>query len=153
MLAIVVGACGLGSSSPEPVVINGSIYTDFRIDLPCEQQTAPTELVGVILTVRDGSGEVIGQAATREVVGIELPRTPETQAWANGGCRFAAPYTVAVTKSEAYAIAFTPADLGNRPGTGFTGVEDLEPQTLTHEELAAAQFVWTFEASPTFAVP
>ena len=161
-LIVAVSACGLGADSPALVTIDGSIYTDFRVDLPCDEQQGPPELVGVGLTfreattggdVREGPEAVLGATQTASLVVLELPRTAETATWAHGGCRFAAPFRVRLPPAPAYTVAFTPADLGGATGTGFIGVDELEPASMSHEDLAAAQFVWTFEAPPSYVVP
>jgi hypothetical protein len=35
----------------------------------------------------------------------------------------------------------------------FQGVQELAPQAIAHDELAAMAFTWTFEMQPSYAVP
>ncbi len=151
--AVVVVGCSFGLASPAHVTIDGSVYTDLRVDLPCDQQVGPAELVGITLSFEGPDRAVLTHALTEPLVVLELPRTAETASWAHGGCRFAAPYRATMPPATTYSVTFFPRDAGAGPDTGFTGVDSLEPQTLRHADLEAAQFVWTFEAPPEFAVP
>jgi hypothetical protein len=152
--ALVLGGC---ADPAEPatgeVRLSGSIYTDAVIDVPCGTHQAPPELTGVELSFTDTTGMPIGRALTGAPAVMELPKGIGTEGWAHGGCRYFAPYAVALPVSDAYTVTFTPVAIDRPAGAGyFDGVNQLAPQTITAADLAAAQFVWNFLAPNSFVV-
>ena len=156
-IAIVMslGGCQLVERpTADELQLSGSIYTDFRVDMPCTEQQAPAELTGVELSFKDGAGKLLGTALTGLPERVELPKGPGTETWAHGGCRIFARYGVILPLADSYLVDFTPTSLprpANRPY--FEGVDLLEPQTATMADLADRGFRWDFEASPAFVVP
>jgi hypothetical protein len=155
-LALALGACG-ATMAPTPggVTITGALYVDVVVDLPCDEQQGPSELSGVGLTFTDGTGVVLGRAATGALQVQDLPPgRPGTEGWANAGCRFFAPYSVTTVPVQAYRVEFSAAPPRVGPGGGyFQGVLELAPQAISHDDLAAMAFTWTFEVQPSYAVP
>jgi|SRR5687768_12080731 len=155
-IAAVLGGCQ-PDAAPERkgVRLSGTIYTDFQVDLPCEEQEAPVELTGVELSFKDAlTGRALGATLTGLPERLELPKGPGTETWAHGGCRMFARYLVILPLAERYSVEFTPRSLprpANRPY--FQGVDLLEPQTATMADLASRGFTWDFEAPPAFVVP
>lgn len=147
-----IAGCGPAVGPGDQVTIDGSLFTDFIVDQPCDRQVGPPELVGVRLTIRAGAGEILGQVATGALRAIELPKGPGTATWSHGGCRFAAPFSVSLPPAATYEVTFEAAAAGSST-SGFIGVDALEPQSVSHADLEAAGFVWTFEVRPEFAVP
>jgi hypothetical protein len=154
LLVLLSAGCAASTTGPDTIRVRGSVYTDFRVDLPCDAQRPPAELTGVRLTFRDDSGAVVGTAVTAAPVVIELPRGPGTETWAHGGCRFAAPYEVALPRLEAYTANVMPSERSIAEGGGsFTGIEAIPEQSASRADLEASDLVWTFEAPPEFTVP
>ena len=153
-LAIALGGCGATPES-QGLRLSGSIYTDFRVDLPCEEQQAPAELTGVELSFKDAAtGQALGTTLTGPPERLELPKGPGTETWAHGGCRMYARYLVILPLAEGYSVQFTPSSAprpANRPY--FQGVDLLEPQSATMAELADRGFTWDFEAPSAFVAP
>lgn len=153
-LAIALGGCDATPEKQE-LRLSGSIYTDFRVDLPCEEQQAPAELTGVEISFKDAATDkALGTPLTGLPARLELPRGPGTETWAHGGCRMSAPYLVILPLAETYSVQFRPSSVprpANRPY--FQGVDLLEPQPATIAELAHRGFTWDFEAPPAFVVP
>lgn len=155
-IAAVLGGCQLDAAPDrKDMRLSGAIYTDFRVDLPCEDQEAPVELTGVELSFKDAStGRALGATLTGRPERLELPKGPGTETWAHGGCRMYARYQVILPLAERYSVEFTPSSVprpANRPY--FQGVDLLEPQSATIAELADRGFTWDFEAPPAFVVP
>jgi hypothetical protein len=154
-IVIALGACQLvGVEEPKEVRLSGSIYTDFRVDMPCADQQPPAELTGVEISFKDAAGKMLGTALTGLPEHDELPKGPGTETWAHGGCRIFARYAVIMPLADSYSVEFTPSSLprpANRPY--FQGVDLLEPQSATMAELASRGFKWDFEAPPAFVVP
>ena len=155
-VAIALSGCDLVTApEPEELRLSGSIYTDFRVDLPCNEQQAPVELTGVELSFKDAvTGQALGATLTGLPERLELPKGPGTETWAHGGCRMYARYLVILPLAERYSVEFTPSSVprpANRPY--FQGVDLLEPQSATITELADRGFTWDFEAPPAFVVP
>lgn len=153
---VVLLSTGCATSTPvaDAIRVRGSVYTDFRVDLPCDAQRPPAELTGVRLTFRDDRGAVVGTAVTAAPVVIELPRGPGTETWAHGGCRFAAPYEVVLPRLETYTADVMPSERSIAEGGGsFTGIESIPEQSASRQDLEASDLIWTFEAPPEFAVP
>jgi hypothetical protein len=158
-MAIMLLACdtgavpGAGEQAPGPgeLRLTGSIYTDFRIDTPCEEQQAPVDLTGVELSFRDAAGTLLGTAVTGPPAHLELPKGPGTERWAHGGCRMFAPYAVTLPAAESYSVEFKPRDIARPIGQPyFQGVDMLEPQSATTADLASRGFTWHFEAPAAF---
>ncbi|CAN5530236.1 hypothetical protein BH20CHL7_BH20CHL7_07050 [soil metagenome] len=137
------------------VTITGALYVDVVVDLPCAEQQGPSELSGVGLTFTDRTGVVLRRAATGLLQVQDLPPgRPGTDGWANTGCRSFAAYSVTTVPVEAYRVEFNAAPPRVGPGGGyFQGVQELAPQAIAHDELAAMAFTWTFEVPPSYAVP
>ena len=57
-------------------------------------------------------------------------------------------------RASGYRVEFDPPEPRELPGGGFfQGAEDLEPQSISYQELEERGFEWSFEAEPLFAVP
>lgn len=155
-LAVTLGGCG-STTAPtlDSVTITGALYVNVFVDLPCAEQQGPSELSGVDLTFTGGTGVVLGRAATGPVQVHDLPPgRPGTEGWANPGCRFFAAYSVTTVPVDAYRVEFSAAPPRVEPGGGyFQGVQELTPKAISHDELAAMAFIWTFEVQPSYAVP
>ncbi|HVL54364.1 MAG TPA: hypothetical protein VM344_08910 [Vitreimonas sp.] len=138
---------------PTGVNVRGTVYTDFRVDTPCESQTGPAELSNIVLTFEDAAGRVVGTARTGGLQVEELPIGPGTETWTHGGCRFFAPYSVTIPVAESYAVEFDPPEPAFRAGGYFSGTEELSRQTASHDDLIRSGYVWSFEVPPSFVVP
>lgn len=154
-VAILLGGCQLVEApDADELRLSGSIYTDFRVDTPCNEQQAPAELTGVEISFKDADGKPLGTALTGLPERLELPKGPGTETWAHGGCRIFARYALIMPLAESYSVEFTPSSVprpANRPY--FQGVDLIEPQTATMADLAERGFKWDFEAPPAFVVP
>ena len=153
---IALGGCEFGRETPsDQIGISGALYVDFNVDLPCAGQQGPDELSGIALTFTDATGTTLGRASTGPLQVRELqPGQPGTEGWANPGCRFFAAYSVTSAPAASYRVEFTVPPPRPGPGGGyFQGVQDLVPQTISHDELRANAFVWSFEVQPAFVVP
>jgi hypothetical protein len=142
---VLVAACGSTERDPARVAIRGSVFTDFRVG-PCGDANpmSPDELSGIKLTFSDASGILQGGTLTGPLRTEPIP----------DGCRFLADYQVVVPQAASYRVEFDPPQPRTLPGGGyFAGAEQLEPQEIRYEQLAAAGFEWNFEAQPGFVVP
>ena len=147
--------CDFARESPsDQIGISGALYVDFNVDLPCAGQQGPDELSGITLTFTDATGATLGSALTGPLQVHELqPGQPGTEGWANPGCRFFAAYSVTSAPAASYRVEFTVAPPRPGPGGGyFQGVHDLVPQTISHDELRANAFYWSFEVQPSYVV-
>jgi hypothetical protein len=153
---IALGGCEFGRDAPpDQIGISGALYADFNVDLPCTGQQGPDELSGINLTFTDATGMTLGRASTGPLqVRALQPGQPGTEGWANPGCRFFAVYSVTSVPAETYRVEFTVPPPRPGPGGGyFQGVQDLVPQTISHDELRANAFIWSFEVQPSYVVP
>jgi hypothetical protein len=150
---IALGGCEFGRGSPsDQIAISGALYVDFNVDLPCAGQQGPNELSGIDLTFTDGTGTTLGRASTGPLQVRDLQ--PGTEGWANPGCRFFAAYSVTSAPAASYRVEFTVPPPTPGPGGGyFQGVQDLVSQTISHDELRANAYVWSFEVQPSYVVP
>lgn len=147
LLLLTVGACSGTERAPAHVTIGGAVFTDFRMG-PCGEieqgPMRPAELSGIELTFTDGSKTVLARALTGPLRTEPIP----------DGCRFLADYQVVLPPATTYRVEFEPPEPRTLPGGGyFAGAEDLEPQEVRYDSLAAARFEWNFEAQPGFVVP
>jgi hypothetical protein len=151
-VAIVLVACSTEAPPADGEIrLSGSIYTDFIVDTPCDEQQAPVELTGVELAFRDPAGKLLATAVTGPPTHRELPKGPGTETWAHGGCRMLAPYAVILPAAERYSVEFKPRDVPRPIGRPyFQGVDMLEPQSATMADLASRGFTWHFEAPAAF---
>ena len=156
-LAIVaLGGCEFDRETlSDRIEISGALYVDFNVDLPCAGQQGPEELSGIDLTFTDATGTTLGRTSTGPLQVRELqPGQPGTEGWANPGCRFYAAYSVTSAPAASYRVDFTVPPPRPGPGGGwFQGVQDLVPQTISHDELLANAFTWSFEVQPAFVAP
>jgi hypothetical protein len=148
--------CDLARESPsDQTQISGALFVNVNVDLPCAGQQGLNELSGIELTFTDATGTTLGSARTGplQVRELELGR-PGTEGWANPGCRFLAAYAVTLTPAASYRVEFTVPPPRPGPGGGyFQGIHDLVPQTVSHDELRANAFMWSFEVQPSYVVP
>lgn len=147
LLLVSVGACGSAERAPARVAIGGAVFTDFGMGACGEveqRQMHPAELSGIELTFSDGSKALLGRTLTGPLRTEPIP----------DGCRFLADYQVVVPPAAGYRVEFDPPEPRTLPGGGyFDGAEQLEPQEIRYDQLAAAGFEWNFEAQPGFVVP
>ncbi len=146
--AVVLSSCGATpQTDPDTVALSGAIYTDFRTDQGCSEYTEPAHLplalAGVVLTFTDEGGEVVGSVVPGRLDRMDLAR----------GCRFLAPYEIALPRLDRYHVDFDAPD----PDPGlvgyFDGANALQPQETTLAELELDGMTWIFEAPPQFVVP
>lgn len=126
----------------------GGVFTDFHVDGPCELSEdsfgQPEELSGIILTFTDPDGVLLGEATTGALQIESL----------DYGCRYLAEYSLTLPPASAYTVDFDPPTPRNFPFGGyFEGAEELETQDISHVDLEAAGFEWSFEAPPQYVVP
>ena len=148
--------CDFARETPsDQIGISGALYVDFNVDLPCAGQQGPDELSGIGLTFTDATGSTLGRASTGPLQVRELqPGQPGTEGWTNPGCRFFAAYSLTSAPAASYRVEFTVPPPRPGPGGGyFQGVQDLVPQTISHDELRANAFNWSFEVQPSYVVP
>lgn len=142
---LLLSACG--SVSPGSVTVEGMVYSDHRVDLPCEEQAAlptrPEELSEIVLRFSDQTASPLAEATTGLLEWEELDH----------GCRFLARYRVTLPKAEVYRVEFYPPPPRELDGSYFEGAEVLEPQEISLAELEAAGRRWNFEAPPSYVVP
>ncbi len=144
MIILGLAACGVGRQA----TIEGSVFTDFHVDGRCELNEdgigQPEELSGIVLTFTDPDGVVLGETTTGalRIESLEY------------GCRYLAEYSLTLTRASSYTVEFDPPTPHGFPFGGyFEGAEELETQDISHAELAAAGFEWSFEAPPQYVVP
>jgi hypothetical protein len=154
-MAFVLVACSTDAGQADGEIrLSGSIYTDFLVDTPCDEQQAPIELTGVELSFTDPAGTLLATAVTGPPAHRELPKGPGTETWAHGGCRMLAPYAVILPAAESYSVRFKPRDVPRPIGQAyFQGVDMLEPQSASMADLASRGFTWHFEAPAAFVAP
>lgn len=152
VLAAVVAGCQAVGVEDGPTVLRGAVYTDMRVGMPCNEQTAPRELSGIGLRFVDATGAVVGTALTGPVQARELSGRPGAGGDDDAGCRFSAPYAVTVPTIPSYTVEFEVPDPPERGGY-FSGTEELKTQTISRDELADRQFDWSFEVPPSYVVP
>jgi len=144
---LLVACGGLFGRPGDKVSITGTVFSDHRVDLPCEEQAAdplrPEELSGIRLRFTDGRGELLGGAVTEELQWREL----------DYGCRFFAAYSVTLPRRVEYRVTFEPRPPKDIHGAMYLGAEDLEPQRISLAELEQRGFEWSFEAESSYAVP
>jgi hypothetical protein len=148
--------CDFAAETPsDRIGISGALFVDVNVDLPCAGQQGPNELSGIKLTFTDAAGMALGSAITGPLQVSELPQgRPGTEGWANAGCRFMAAYSVTMAPAASYRVEFDVPPPRPGPGGGyFQGVQDLVPQTISHDELRANAFSWSFEVQPSYVVP
>ncbi len=148
-LSVALVACG-GDGGPggsdRTLSLRGSVFSDHRVDQPCETQAAnplrPDPLAGIRLTFSSAEGDVLGTAVTGPLQWEDLEY----------GCRFFADYVVELPESVEYHVVFDPEP---PPTTDayYSGAEDLEPARITRQQLAASGDAWSFEAMPSYVVP
>lgn len=144
-VGLLLAACGAATGGGE-VLLRGSIFSDFRVDLPCQEQqdSAPEKLLGILMIFRDDAGAPLAETRTGPLESEEL----------DYGCRFLARYSVQLPRAAGYRVEFDPPEPREMPGGGFfQGAEDLGPQSISYQELEERRFEWSFEAEPVFAVP
>lgn len=147
-LSWAVAACGGGDQAANNgmLALRGSVYSDHRVDQPCETQAGhelrPDPLAGIRLTFTSDQGASLATAVTGPLRWEDLEY----------GCRFFAEYAAELPESADYRVAFEPQPPASSVGY-FSGAEDLEPQQITHEQLTANGGVWSFEAMPSYVVP
>jgi hypothetical protein len=144
-VGLLVAACGAPRGGGE-VMVRGSVFSDFRVDLPCQEQqgSAPEELSGIRMTFRDDAGTPLADTRSGPLESQQL----------DYGCRFLARYSVALPQASGYQVEFDPPEPRELPGGGFyQGAEDLGPESISYQELEEQGFEWSFEAEPLFAVP
>lgn len=130
-------------STRDTVTVNGVVFTDFHVDLDCEDylsdQSLPAELSGIALTFSDAAGEVVGETSTG------------TLEWAERdyGCQFYAGYQAVLPVGPTYRADFDPPPPGD---SGFYGAEELTTQEISFDDLEDDGFRWDFEAPPTYVV-
>jgi hypothetical protein len=145
---VLLVACGgpFGRSGDE-ISITGTVFSDHRVDLPCEEQAAdpsrPEGLSRLRLRFTDGRGDLVGAAVTEELQWREL----------DYGCRFFAAYSVTLPRRVEYRVTFEPRPPRDVDGAMYLGAEDLEPQRISLAELERRGFEWSFEAEASYAVP
>lgn len=153
-LVLAAAACTLsGEDASREVTIRGALYVELHIDSPCAVAHAPREISGVTLIFRDQDGAVLGEGATGAIDYRLLQFGVGKRGWTHPGCRYFAPYSATVARAASYEVSFSappPGGAGN--GSWFTGVEDLRPQTISHEELEVAGFFWHFDIEPSYEV-
>jgi len=148
VLLATVAACGTTEGTPVSVTIRGAVFTDFHDGLPCADgrpaAMRPDEISGIALTFSNPEGVDLGGALTGPL------RTEQLA----DGCRFLADYQLSVPPAVAYRVEFDPPEPRTMPGGGyFDGADQLAPQEIRHDVLAAAGYSWSFEAPPAFVVP
>ena len=146
--------CGVSGETSDHVRISGALYVDVIVDAPCAEQQGPGELSSVVLTFTDATGAGLGRGVSGplEVQQLE-PGRPGTEGWTNPGCRFFATYVATVTTAASYRVEFSaPPPKPGPAGSYFQGFHELEPQTVTHDELRANAFTWSFEVQPSYVV-
>jgi hypothetical protein len=147
MALLLAGCGGIFGRASDDVRVTGAVFSDHRVDLPCEEQASdpmrPQELSGIRLLFADGMGNRLGDAVTGELRWRRL----------DYGCRFFAEYSVTLFRSAEYHVDFDPPQPRDIQGAMFLGAEDLEPQRIRHAELEEQAFEWSFEAEPSYAVP
>lgn len=146
LAGIAAVSCGDPSEqlASETVVVEGSIFTDFHVDISCDEYSAqessmPEELSGVALTISNGTGAIVGRTSTGTLQWSTL----------DDGCRFYASYQVTVPVAPVYRVDFDPLPPKE---SGFFGAEELATQQVSFEELEGDGFRWDFEAPPTYVV-
>jgi hypothetical protein len=153
LVIVALGSCDVAQDRPpDEIEISGALYVDLNVDLPCAEQRGPNELSGIVLTFTDATGTILGSASTGTLQVRELqPGRPGTEGWANPGCRFFAAYSVTSVPAASYRVEFTVPPPRPGPGGGyFQGVQDLVPQTISHDDLRANEFLWSFEVQPSY---
>jgi hypothetical protein len=135
---------GSSTSTPDTVVVEGSVFTNFNVDLGCEEYSSgigslPEELSGVALTFSNAAGDVVGETSTGRLEWSEL----------DYGCRFHAGYRVSLPAGPGYRVDFDPP---SPEDSGFYGAEELTTQEISFDDLENGGFLWDFEAPPTFEV-
>ena len=136
----------VNESPPPEVVISGALFVDMDFGRTCGQADVPPELSGVTLTFTGPDGEQLGQAVTGGP-GAGPVNPGDNRA----GCRYFTHYSAKLPRSPAYTVGFTPAPRDER-GTYFSGVDELQPQTASWEELESSLFAWDFEVGPSYVV-
>lgn len=145
---VLSGCAGIGEGRRgSQIEIHGEVFSEHRVDLPCEEQAAdesrPQELSGIELSFSDAEGNLLGTATSGplEVEPLDY------------GCRFFAGYRATVSPASRYRVDFDPPPPREVSGGYFEGAELLEPQEISHRDLEAAGFTWSFEAEPAYVVP
>ena len=155
LLAVALVALAVTAAACEAVIpssgtsLSGAIFTDLRVDMPCDDPGAPARLAGIGLTFRGPDGVVLGTTRTGAVRAEHLPADP---AEAGPGCRYSARYAVTLPAAASYTVDFDVPDPPARGGY-FSGTDELRTQTLTRDELARRGSVWSFELPPSYVVP
>lgn len=128
------------------VSLRGSVFSDHRVDQPCETQAAnplrPDPLAGIRLTFSNAAGDVLGTAVTGALQWEDLEY----------GCRFFAGYAVELPEAPEYHVAFDPEPPVTTDAY-YSGAEDLQPARITRDDIVANGNTWTFEALPSYVVP
>ncbi len=146
---IATSACASADAIPRgaAVAIRGSVFTDHRMDAPCEVQAAnlirPDALSGMVLTFTTEAGQSLGTAVTGPLQWTDL----------DYGCRFHAEYALDVPTAAGYVVDFEPTVKPPPAGGYYSGADDLVPTYISHADLIAAAGVWSFEAMPSYVVP
>jgi hypothetical protein len=146
-------APGAGDDVAGDLVIFGALYVDLHNDSPCVVSDAPPELSGVTVSFRGPDRRLLGEATTG-AIGYSLLEFGEgKRGWTHPGCRYFAPYSATVARSESYEVSFrAPPPRAFGGGSWFSGVEELESDVITHHELEASAFAWDFEVAPSYVV-
>lgn len=145
---MLAGCAGLGDERRgSQIEIHGEVFSEHRVDLPCPEQAAdesrPQELSGIELSFSNAEGDHLGTATTGplEVEPLDY------------GCRFYAEYRVTISPAARYRVEFDPPPPRDVSGGYFEGAELLEAREISHGDLEAAGFRWSFEAEPAYVVP
>jgi hypothetical protein len=147
------GGADSGGDGSGEIIISGAVYVDFHTDSPCHVRDAPQELSGVTVKFRGPQGESLGDGLTGPVGFMLLEFGEGKRGWTHPGCRYFASYSASVAPAASYEASFeSPQRQNLGAGSWFTGVEDLEAQVISHEELEGAGFGWDFEADPSYVV-
>ncbi len=145
--ALAASGCAATGERAVAVRLHGEVFSDHRIDQPCDEQAAapsrPEELSGILLVFTDSAGLEMGRATTGELEWRELAP----------GCRFVATYAVDLPHADRYQVTFDPPEPRVVGGMSFVGAEELHPATVSLVELEATGFEWSFEVAPTYVVP
>ena len=155
LLCLLLAACMPGGSggSAGPVSVSGALFLDLHVDSQCSNADAPPPLSGVRLTFRGPERQPLGEAVSGPIGHRLLEFGPGKDGWEYPGCRFVSLYSAELERAESYSVTFRAVLLpGAVPGVGFTGIDELGEQTISHAELEANGFAWDFEVSPSYVV-
>ena len=145
-LSFLVAACGDPGGSGGTIDLDGTIYSNHRVDMACDALDGDgairAGMSGVIVEITDPDGTVLDTVETGDFTWVALEH----------GCRYSVTFTARVAESDAYVFRFQPNDPPAR-GPYYDGIGELGTIERSHSAAAAAGFAVRFEAPPTFVVP